>query len=470
MALPRPISLVAEKAIRLLRTRKAPLDSVTLARELLATRTADETTARRVLETAFAGDPRLSYASGGWVTRLPATDPPEPAEGPASDPDRVLLLVRGGRPARGRPYVLTHVTAIRVHDDDVVAACGDRIGGGTAGQTLRAAVREVLEGAIPVVHDPPGSLAALERWLDEPLEAPVSLRRLAHARLGLPLTHDLETLLERLDLDWRESEDPLELADALDAALEAIRQPGETLDALRREPGAPPPVEWSRFAFDRRFLAEIPSVPGTYQFFDREDRLIYAGKSKNLHRRVGSYFRQATSRSGRVQRLLERLHRIEIEPLGSDLEAMLQEAELIKSRDPEHNVQRRIRPRTRLAARLSSILILEPAAAPLALRAYLIRNGRLLGKIGIGPRGGGLKKIERLLDDHFFSIPSGPTDVTGPDVDVEIVTRWLASNRDRAVAFDPTDMPSAREVTDRLRWFLGQDSLHDPDGTPKVTR
>ena len=31
----------------------------------------------------------------------------------------------------------------------------------------------------------------------------------------------------------------------------------------------------------------------------------------------------------------------------------------------------------------------------------------------------------------------GPTTLGGPDLDVEIVARWLASNRDRVVAFDP---------------------------------
>ncbi len=53
---------------------------------------------------------------------------------------------------------------------------------------------------------------------------------------------------------------------------------------------------------------------------------------------------------------------------------------------------------------------------------------------------------------------------------MELVTRWLSSNRDRVVAFDPTDLPSAQEVTRRLRWFLGQGSLSDPDGTPTLTR
>ena len=34
----------------------------------------------------------------------------------------------------------------------------------------------------------------------------------------------------------------------------------------------------------------LPIEPGVYQFFDKEDRVIYIGKAKNLKRRVASYF------------------------------------------------------------------------------------------------------------------------------------------------------------------------------------
>ena len=75
-----------------------------------------------------------------------------------------------------------------------------------------------------------------------------------------------------------------------------------------------------------------------------------------------------------------------------------------------------------------------------------------------------------MLEDYYFSGPVGPTHAAGPDLAVEVVVRWLAANRDQAVAFDPTDLGSAREVIERLRWFLDQGGLFDPDGTPIITR
>ena len=84
----------------------------------------------------------------------------------------------------------------------------------------------------------------------------------------------------------------------------------------------------------------------------------------------------------------------------------------------------------------------------------------------LGPRGGGLRRIARILNDHFFSTPEGPHVIEGPDLDVQIVVRWLSANRDRVVAFDPTDLGSSEEVIERLEWFLHQGGLFDPDGVP----
>jgi hypothetical protein len=295
---------------------------------------------------------------------------------------------------------------------------------------------------------------------------------LAQDRLGLRRNHDLEALAARLGLSWREGEDLVEMAETLDECLQRLRKPGEPLRTIQLDQNRDAaPVDWTRFAFDREFLLQVPRAPGTYRFYDREDRLIYVGKSNNLSRRLESYFTSgAETKSPRVKELLDALYRIEYELSGSDLEAMLREAEQIRRDQPTRNVQRNVRVKRGRAARLLSILILEPAEPPSVLRAYLVSDGRLLGKVGIGPRGGGLSRVERILEDHYFSTPDGPTTVPGPDLDVEVVARWLKANRDRVVAFDPTDLGSAREVIARLRWFLEQGTPFDPDGSPVFRR
>lgn len=468
-SLPDPISLVAERAVRYLARCSHAVSSTELLKELLSTEMADEAAATRLLKSTLGADPRLRYSGRAWSSAVEPRD--DGAAATVADADRALIHLEGCRPARGEPYELRSVSALRLRGNEVLAACGGDTVGGAYGNRLRRAVLEVLEGAVPIVHDPPGSLRALERWLGESLAGPLSLRRVAQERVGLAAGHDLETLVARLGLEWRETEDPLEQADLLDACLAALRRPGESLSDLRERGRGARPLDWTRFAFNREFLRNVPHVPGTYRFYDRDGALIYVGKSKDLHTRLASYFREeGRPRPDRVQRILEALHRIEYEAAGSDLEAMLREAELIRREDPERNVQRKLHKRRSRSSRLRSILILEPAEPPAVLRAYLIREERLLDRVDIGPRGGGLKRIRRLLDDHFFSVPDGPTPATGPDLDVEIVVRWLAANRDAVVAFDPTDLPDSGEVVDRLRWFLGQGSPFDTDGSPIHSR
>ena len=452
------------------------MPSTAVVRAVLATRMASEAAAKRVLETAFSGDPRLSYREGGWaVLSVAGAAVTEQVPGhELVEPDHVLLILVGDKPARRAPFRLHAVAGVRIRAGTVLTACGGAVGSGASSSRLASSLREMLRDATAVIHDPPGAIAALEKWLGEALCAPLSLRRLASLRLGLPASHGLHELAAALGIRWRETDDPLDLAEALEWGLEGLRRPGETLQSLRAETTASPGpgLDWSRVAFDRSFLEGVPQGPGTYRFYDAEDRLLYVGKSKDLRRRLRGYFREG-KRPERVQRMLDRLHRVELEPSGSDLEAVLREAAQIARRNPEHNVQRRVhrRPdRFDRLDRLRSVLVLEPAEPPWVLRAYLLRDGRLIDRVPLGPRGGGLARVARLLDAHFFETRPPLRAVSGDAVDVEVVGRWLAAHRERVVAFDPTHLRSSAEVVGRLRWFLGGGPLTDPTGRPVVPR
>ena len=40
----------------------------------------------------------------------------------------------------------------------------------------------------------------------------------------------------------------------------------------------------------------MPEKPGTYQYYDKDNIIIYVGKAKNLKRRVASYFHKEVDR------------------------------------------------------------------------------------------------------------------------------------------------------------------------------
>jgi excinuclease UvrABC nuclease subunit len=74
---------------------------------------------------------------------------------------------------------------------------------------------------------------------------------------------------------------------------------------------------------------------------DAADQVIYVGKAKNLNRRVRSYYSQPLGLTRKMDGLLEAISRIEVEVLGSELEALLRESRLIKELLPRYNIQQR---------------------------------------------------------------------------------------------------------------------------------
>ena len=86
------------------------------------------------------------------------------------------------------------------------------------------------------------------------------------------------------------------------------------------------------------FLKEIPKSPGVYKFLDKSGNPLYIGKAKILNKRVSSYFRKS-SRSKKIEKLLEKAKYIEFALTNTELESLLHEQYLIKELKPKFNVQ-----------------------------------------------------------------------------------------------------------------------------------
>ena len=85
-------------------------------------------------------------------------------------------------------------------------------------------------------------------------------------------------------------------------------------------------------------IAKLPSSPGVYLFRDAQGRLLYVGKAASLKDRVASYFQRGAQLSPRIAALVRQVSSVETRPAGSEAEALLCEAQLIKEQQPKYNV------------------------------------------------------------------------------------------------------------------------------------
>ncbi len=82
----------------------------------------------------------------------------------------------------------------------------------------------------------------------------------------------------------------------------------------------------------------LPGKPGIYQYFDKDGKIIYIGKAKNLKKRVSSYFNKEASTSGKLRILVQKIADIKHMVVDTELDALLLENNLIKKYQPRYNV------------------------------------------------------------------------------------------------------------------------------------
>ncbi len=127
---------------------------------------------------------------------------------------------------------------------------------------------------------------------------------------------------------------------------EAVRQGMTSIDQLKsvsrvidRQPRED--VGRGRSVMDKAWLKEVPRKPGVYLMRDQFGHVIYVGKAKSLRERVSSYYSQPLGYTRKMDGLLESMVRIDTIVVGSELDALLLEAQLIRRYQPRYNTAMR---------------------------------------------------------------------------------------------------------------------------------
>lgn len=84
-------------------------------------------------------------------------------------------------------------------------------------------------------------------------------------------------------------------------------------------------------------LQTLPESPGVYQYYDKNGKILYVGKAKNLKKRVSSYFKPNLE-NNKTKVLVKKIHELRHIVVASEADALLLENNLIKKYQPRYNI------------------------------------------------------------------------------------------------------------------------------------
>ena len=240
-------------------------------------------------------------------------------------------LVNPGEPIPAVIAVLTGIT-------DAMVAGAPRIG------AVLPSFFDFAAGAVLVAHNAPfdvGFLRAAATRLDIPWPAPqvVDTVRLARQLVGRDEApnHRLSSLAALFGAqqtpDHRALHDARATVDVLHALIGRVGNVGvRTLEELSSYTSRVTDAQRRK----RHLAHGLPSAPGVYLFKDDSGRVLYVGTSRDIRRRVSTYFTASEQRSRMAQMVMLAT---EVTPIvcATALEAAVRELRLIAEHEPRFN-------------------------------------------------------------------------------------------------------------------------------------
>ncbi|HEX6939608.1 MAG TPA: excinuclease ABC subunit UvrC [Longimicrobiales bacterium] len=140
-------------------------------------------------------------------------------------------------------------------------------------------------------------------------------------------------------------------------------------------------------------LRHLPTRPGVYLFKGAGGEILYIGKAKSLRARVRSYFARGQDHSLKTRELVRRIADVDTIVVGSEAEALLLEANLIKEHRPRFNIQLRDDKRYPYI----KVTVQEPFPRLFVTRHLVNDGARYFGPYtDVGPMRQALEVIKRL--------------------------------------------------------------------------
>ena len=144
---------------------------------------------------------------------------------------------------------------------------------------------------------------------------------------------------------------------------------------------------------DPQLLSKLATKPGVYLFRDDRGRVLYVGKAKSLRPRVRSYFQREADLGPKNRELMRHVDSLDTIVVGSEAEALILEANLIKEHQPRFNILLRDDKRYPYI----KVTVQEPFPRVYVTRRVVNDGGRYFGPYtDVGPMREALEIVKRL--------------------------------------------------------------------------
>jgi predicted GIY-YIG superfamily endonuclease len=443
-----------DRILELLRQKGHPVPADQVLSEALGVRSPNTATADKVLKAILRNDPHFKNSAGNWSLReAPKVNPPRPLAHAAilyveqAEGTRDPLLIRG---------------ALIIPQTGFTSSFGPPAERGSL--TVSSRVRRAVQGRVLVCWSKGHvrlwrrilSRERLQEWDGDTLE----LRAFAERLLGQGrAVREAADLAPILGLAAPETGNPLSMARYLAACWRSLLD--QTPEESRRDAttlrewieAARPKVDFSRFGFGAASLRNLPESPGVYIMKNRADDIVYVGKSRNLKRRIKSYFTPAALRDPKVRRIHEQLHTFEMVVTANEVEALLLEMRMIRDFRPPINLQEEIHEQPEAYGRKWNCLLLVPDPNQVTADVYFLRDGSFVAQASARLGQPAAKRLSSRVKSLYFNRRKRPPKAQ-EFWETEIVSRWLSANRGRMNFVDVDEAGSCESVIRRLSDYL----------------
>jgi predicted GIY-YIG superfamily endonuclease len=210
---------------------------------------------------------------------------------------------------------------------------------------------------------------------------------------------------------------------------------------------------WRRVG--ERARREAPAAPGVYVFRDWSGTVLYVGKAANLRRRLRAHFENRRWRM--LPPALAGVAAIEWQQAGSEIEALLREALLIRDLQPVVNVQTAapaLATRAIPCSLVRDVVLLVPSIDPDAVELVAAREDGATMLQRTRRSGAELARHSRKLWTFFVERSHTDRDGSAP-----LVFSWLAGRGQHTTRLNPCDSASARHLRIQLGRLLADRGL-----------